>query len=161
MRNTAPVNTGNLAGSGIAEADAHYLCDLQAAKTVHILLATAAHDPFILSQMAIDRGSETTVQLLTLLNVSATRAPKRKRLAECAEPRQKLNKRRTIQYEEGSSQSPDDTGPSASPEVEGAEREAIVEEDEAPEEELADEEADVVPGKHSGHILFLVSSTSM
>lgn len=153
-RNTAPVNTGNLAGSGIAEADAHYLCDCRRQKTIHVL-ATAARDAFILSQMAIDRGSETTVQLLTLLNVSATRAPKRKRLEEGAEPRQKLNKRRTIQYEEGSSPSPDDTRPSASPEVEGVEKEAIIEEDEVPEEELADEEVDAVSGKHGGHILLL------
>jgi U3 small nucleolar RNA-associated protein 25 len=44
--------------------------------------------------MAIDSGSETTTQLLTLLNVSATKAGKRKWiLDDDLRPAQKLNKR--------------------------------------------------------------------
>lgn len=51
--------------------------------------------------MAIDRGSETTVQLLTLLNVSATRAPKRKWIEEeRTSSRQKLNKRKVVRVGE-------------------------------------------------------------
>ncbi|KAH8107233.1 digestive organ expansion factor [Cristinia sonorae] len=48
--------------------------------------------------MAIDRGSETTVQLLTLLNISATKSTKRKWVEDTARP--KLNKRRSIQFDE-------------------------------------------------------------
>lgn len=50
--------------------------------------------------MAIDRGNGTTTQLLTLLNVSATKAGKRKWLLDDLKPTQKLNKRRTVQFEE-------------------------------------------------------------
>lgn len=44
--------------------------------------------------MAIDRGSETTTKLLTLLNVSATKAGKRPWIEEPTKPGEKLNKRR-------------------------------------------------------------------
>lgn len=50
--------------------------------------------------MAIDRGGETTTQLLTLLNVSATRAGKRKWTAEEPKPAPKLNKRRAVQFDD-------------------------------------------------------------
>lgn len=51
--------------------------------------------------MAIDRGNGTTTQLLTLLNVSATKAGKRKWLLDDIQPKQKLNKRRaTVQFGE-------------------------------------------------------------
>lgn len=48
--------------------------------------------------MAIDRGNEATTQLLTLLNVSATRSGKRKWLLDDKRPAQKLNKRRNVQF---------------------------------------------------------------
>lgn len=50
--------------------------------------------------MTIDRGSETTVQLLTLLNVSATRAGKRKWTGDEPKPAPKLNKRRAVQFDD-------------------------------------------------------------
>ena len=53
--------------------------------------------------MAIDRGNETTTQLLTLLNVSATKAGKRKWILDDARPAEKLNKRRNVQLEEENS----------------------------------------------------------
>ena len=56
---------------------------------------------FLLSEsnaMAIDRGNETTTQLLTLLNVSATKAGKRKWILDDAKPAEKLNKRRNVQF---------------------------------------------------------------
>lgn len=52
--------------------------------------------------MAIDRGSDTTTQLLTLLNVSATRSGKRKWNPEDSKPGEKLNKRRAVQFDEPS-----------------------------------------------------------
>ncbi|KAI0071647.1 digestive organ expansion factor [Panus rudis PR-1116 ss-1] len=52
--------------------------------------------------MAIDRGGEVTTQLLTLLNVSATKAGKRAWTAEEQPKPEKLNKRRTIQFDEKS-----------------------------------------------------------
>ena len=65
------------------------------------------------ANMAIDRGNGTTTQLLTLLNVSATRAGKRKWLLDDMQPSQKLNKRRaTVKF--------GDSAPEHSPEsVEG------------------------------------------
>lgn len=50
--------------------------------------------------MAIDRGNETTTQLLTLLNVSATKAGKRKWILDDTKPVEKLNKRRNVQFGE-------------------------------------------------------------
>ncbi|KAI0745922.1 digestive organ expansion factor [Earliella scabrosa] len=47
--------------------------------------------------MAIDDSSSTTTRLLTLLNVSATKAGKRKRTYEESKPVEKLNKKRTVQ----------------------------------------------------------------
>ncbi|OBZ70628.1 hypothetical protein A0H81_09177 [Grifola frondosa] len=48
--------------------------------------------------MAIDSGSSPTTRLLTLLNVSATKAGKRKRTFEDSKPTEKLNKRRAVQF---------------------------------------------------------------
>ena len=53
-----------------------------------------------LGAMAIDRGNETTTQLLTLLNVSATKAGKRKWILDDTRPSEKLNKRRSVQFGE-------------------------------------------------------------
>lgn len=50
-----------------------------------------------LSEMAIDEDANTTTRLLTLLNVSATKANKRKRTFEESKPSEKLNKKRTVQ----------------------------------------------------------------
>ena len=50
--------------------------------------------------MGLDRGNETTTQLLTLLNVSATKASKRKWVSDDAKPKEKLNKRRVILLDE-------------------------------------------------------------
>ena len=47
--------------------------------------------------MAIDDSSSTTTRLLTLLNVSATKAGKRKRTYEESKPVEKLNKKCTVQ----------------------------------------------------------------
>lgn len=47
--------------------------------------------------MAIDEDANTTTRLLTLLNVSATKANKRKRTFEESKPSEKLNKKRTVQ----------------------------------------------------------------
>ncbi|OSD06957.1 digestive organ expansion factor [Trametes coccinea BRFM310] len=47
--------------------------------------------------MAIDNSSSTTTRLLTLLNVSATKAGKRKRTFEESKPTEKLNKKRAVQ----------------------------------------------------------------
>lgn len=47
--------------------------------------------------MAIDESSSTTTRLLTLLNVSATKASKRKRTFEESKPVEKLNKKRAVQ----------------------------------------------------------------
>lgn len=52
--------------------------------------------------MAIDRGNETTTQLLTLLNVSATKSGKRKWILDDARPSEKLNKRRNVQFGDAS-----------------------------------------------------------
>ena len=46
--------------------------------------------------MGMDRGNETTTQLLTLLNISATKAGKRKWLVDESRPKEKLNKRRVV-----------------------------------------------------------------
>ncbi|EJF65447.1 digestive organ expansion factor [Dichomitus squalens LYAD-421 SS1] len=46
--------------------------------------------------MAIDESSSTTTRLLTLLNVSATKAGKRKRAYEESKPAEKLNKKRVV-----------------------------------------------------------------
>jgi U3 small nucleolar RNA-associated protein 25 len=50
--------------------------------------------------MAIDGGNEATTQLLTLLNVSATKAGKRKWILDDTKPAEKLNKRRNVQFGE-------------------------------------------------------------
>lgn len=55
---------------------------------------------FCSSIMGLDRGNETTTQLLTLLNVSATKASKRKWASDDARPKEKLNKRRVILLDE-------------------------------------------------------------
>lgn len=69
------------------------------------LMALAFSELFILlreAAMAIDRGNETTTQLLTLLNVSATKAGKRKWILDDARPSEKLNKRRNVQFGDAS-----------------------------------------------------------
>ena len=48
--------------------------------------------------MAIADSSSATTRLLTLLNVSATKAGKRKRAYEDSKPVEKLNKRRAVQF---------------------------------------------------------------
>ena len=49
--------------------------------------------------MAIDNSNSTTTRLLTLLNVSATKAGKRKRAYyEETKPTEKLNKKRAVQF---------------------------------------------------------------
>lgn len=50
--------------------------------------------------MGLDRGNETTTQLLTLLNVSATKASKRKWVSDDSRPKEKLNKRRVVLFDE-------------------------------------------------------------
>lgn len=50
--------------------------------------------------MAIDKGSEVTTKLLTLLNVSATKVGKRKWSSEVSRPSEKLNKRRVVAFTE-------------------------------------------------------------
>lgn len=50
--------------------------------------------------MAIDHENGKTTQLLTLLNVSATKAGKRKWILDDIQPPRKLNKRRTVQFSE-------------------------------------------------------------
>ncbi|THH30402.1 hypothetical protein EUX98_g3765 [Antrodiella citrinella] len=50
--------------------------------------------------MAGNKGTDITTQLMTLLNVSATKPPKRKRDDEDSNFRQKLNKRKSIQFED-------------------------------------------------------------
>ncbi|KAJ3544901.1 hypothetical protein NM688_g5691 [Phlebia brevispora] len=50
--------------------------------------------------MGLDRGNETTTQLLTLLNVSATKAGKRKWVEDHSRPKEKLNKRRVVLLDE-------------------------------------------------------------
>ena len=50
--------------------------------------------------MGLDRGNETTTQLLTLLNVSATKSGKRKWESDEPRPKEKLNKRRVVLLEE-------------------------------------------------------------
>ena len=59
--------------------------------------------------MAIDESSSATTRLLTLLNVSATKASKRKRTFEESKPVEKLNKKRTVQIA-----TPDESSGSAS-----------------------------------------------
>ena len=76
--------------------------------------------------MAIDRGNETTTQLLTLLNVSATKAGKRKWILDDSRPSEKLNKRRSVQFEEASSSERDDAQPEG-PTKEAAGEDATVE----------------------------------
>ena len=46
--------------------------------------------------MGLDRGNETTTQLLTLLNVSATKGGKRKWVPDEEKPKARLNKRRVV-----------------------------------------------------------------
>ena len=48
--------------------------------------------------MAFEPGNGTTTQLLTLLNVSATKVGKRKWILDDVRPTHKLNKRRTVQF---------------------------------------------------------------
>ena len=48
--------------------------------------------------MAIDRENGTTTQLLTLLNVSATKLGKRKWILDDIQPTQRLNRRRTVKF---------------------------------------------------------------
>lgn len=50
--------------------------------------------------MGLDRGNETTTQLLTLLNVSATKFGKRKWSSDDSRPKEKLNKRRVVFLDE-------------------------------------------------------------
>lgn len=48
--------------------------------------------------MAIDEGTSVTTHLLTLLNVSATKAGKRKWTYEEPKPTERLNKRRVVNF---------------------------------------------------------------
>ncbi|KAI0744109.1 digestive organ expansion factor [Daedaleopsis nitida] len=57
--------------------------------------------------MTIDNSSSTTTRLLTLLNVSATKAGKRKRTYEESKPGEKLNKKRVVRIAEASDQNVD------------------------------------------------------
>ena len=50
--------------------------------------------------MAIDKEGEVTTKLLTLLNVSATKAGKRKWTSEVSRPTEKLNKRKATSFTE-------------------------------------------------------------
>ncbi|KAK7692514.1 hypothetical protein QCA50_004142 [Cerrena zonata] len=82
--------------------------------------------------MAIDRGGETTTQLLTLLNVSATRAGKRKWTADDPKPAPKLNKRRAVQFnktveaETSSSNDPDVSKSNDEPKAASVEDEEMI-----------------------------------
>ncbi|CAL1706732.1 unnamed protein product [Somion occarium] len=90
--------------------------------------------------MAIDRGGETTTQLLTLLNVSATRAGKRKWTADEAKPSQKLNKRRTtVQLEESSAVTLEVETAPGNPETIKANEEP---------EHVDEEEEEIIVGEH-------------
>lgn len=95
--------------------------------------------------MAIDRGNETTTQLLTLLNVSATKAGKRKWILDDARPSEKLNKRRNVQFDEGKINELEDT-PEEVPK-EDAEGDAVMDDTEEVKEVEEDEEA--VQGTYS------------
>ena len=50
--------------------------------------------------MTMDDGNSVTTKLLTLLNVSATRIGKRKRVEDDFVPAEKLNKRKSISFAE-------------------------------------------------------------
>ncbi|KAI0675384.1 digestive organ expansion factor [Trametes maxima] len=76
--------------------------------------------------MAIDDSSSTTTRLLTLLNVSATKAGKRKRtFIEETRPTEKLNKKRAVQI----------TAPEESPEHTSKEPEDVMDEGVQPQTE--------------------------
>ncbi|PIL35937.1 hypothetical protein GSI_01597 [Ganoderma sinense ZZ0214-1] len=68
--------------------------------------------------MAIDESSSVTTRLLTLLNVSATKASKRKRTFEESKPVEKLNKKRVVQIA-----APEDSTGSASESTSSEEKE--------------------------------------
>lgn len=92
--------------------------------------------------MAIDRGNETTTQLLTLLNVSATKAGKRKWILDDARPAEKLNKRRNVQFGDVSVNEQEDAGPEdgAKEDVEG---DAVMENEESEVKEAAEDNEDM------------------
>ena len=88
--------------------------------------------------MAIDESSSTTTRLLTLLNVSATKAGKRKRVYEESKPSEKLNKKRAVVF----AASENESGSSAetSPLVENAKDD--VQQAEAVENDAGEQDAD-------------------
>lgn len=55
--------------------------------------------------MAMEDGNSTATKLITLLNVSATKAGKRKRLHEALDLSTKLNKRKSVRLAEDSEES--------------------------------------------------------
>lgn len=85
--------------------------------------------------MAVNFDS-TTTRLLTLLNVSATKANKRKRPEE-SQPTVKLNKRRTIQFDSSSPEH--DAGPSSTGQVQVQESAESVPENVGDDVEAAEE----------------------
>ena len=88
--------------------------------------------------MTVEDPNATTTRLLTLLNVSATKAGKRKRTFGECKPAEKLNKKRVVQIA-----APDETQGELSPErpeeVREATRSATEEEEVVPEGEDEDE----------------------
>ena len=88
--------------------------------------------------MAIDESSSTTTRLLTLLNVSATKAGKRKRVYEESKPSEKLNKKRAVVFAAPEDESGSSTEPS--PSVEKAKD--YVQQEEAADHDAAEEDAD-------------------
>lgn len=92
--------------------------------------------------MGIDRGNETTTQLLTLLNVSATKAGKRKWESDDTRPKEKLNKRRVVLLDEPTVTIVD-TDEAISTKEEGGSKKDNVEESH---EDEKDDEEQGVPG---------------
>lgn len=91
--------------------------------------------------MAIDRGGETTVQLLTLLNVSATKSHKRKWVDEDLNPRPKLNKRRSSQVDDPSSNTAGAPKmPLTGSNIEASSAETVMDKEEDVDEELLEDE---------------------
>ncbi|RPD57540.1 digestive organ expansion factor [Lentinus tigrinus ALCF2SS1-7] len=99
--------------------------------------------------MAIDDSSSTTTRLLTLLNVSATKAGKRKRTYADIKPVEKLNKRRAVQFvapEESSGSASEESASPATEKVDG--KEGAVN---ATQPEEDEEEADTATDPYEAH----------
>ena len=111
--------------------------------------------------MAIDRGNETTTQLLTLLNVSATKAGKRKWILDDAKPVEKLNKRRNVQFGEVQVKELEDS-PEETPKDVDEGNTLVDDEEEANEIEAGDEAAQgAYEGCISGVMLLTVYQTTL